>query len=308
MQSPFFSIIIPTHNRSQLLGEAIRSVLTQTFEDFELIVVDDHSIDNTREVVTSFSDHRISYKLNDRSRGGAGARNAGILRAEGKWVAFLDDDDIWLPKKLESVYKKIQHADCTVGVVYSGSAVYDFVKKRRVIVKIPEKEGWIQSDQLYKNYIDTFSRVVIRNDVLRSVGGLDERFESLQDAELYIRLTSICKVLAVKEILTYTRDSNRDRITYDLRKKLDGNLLIQEKYEYLTRKNPCLRHRAASRVFVFAAATGSIGELFRALPWTFAGLIYDNSNFVWTFKTLLGLILLRYRHSRHGMNCCRTSS
>ena len=102
MELPFFTVVIPTYNRSKLLKGAIQSVLKQTYENFELIVVDDASTDNTKNIVKSFYDNRIRYMMNYHAKGGAGARNAGIFIAKGKWVAFLDDDDIWLPEKLES--------------------------------------------------------------------------------------------------------------------------------------------------------------------------------------------------------------
>ncbi|MFQ5769234.1 MAG: glycosyltransferase family 2 protein, partial [bacterium] len=146
MKSPFFTVVIPTHNRAELLKEAIQSVLAQTFSDFELIVVDDHSTDNTRDVIASFRDSRIKYVLNDRTTGGAGTRNAGIFRAQGEWVAFLDDDDVWLPQKLALQYNKIQDVDDSVGLVYCGYATYDFDEKRDIFQYCPQKAGWIQNE------------------------------------------------------------------------------------------------------------------------------------------------------------------
>ena len=126
MTSYFFTVIIPTYNRATLVKEAIQSVLDQTFDNFELIIVDDHSTDNTKDVVQSYSDKRICYVLNDHIKGAAGARNAGLSRSGGKWVAFLDSDDVWLPKKLELVYEKIKEVDTDVGLIYTGFADYDF--------------------------------------------------------------------------------------------------------------------------------------------------------------------------------------
>jgi len=96
------SVIIPTYNRAHLVGRAIRSVLNQTYQDFEIIVVDDCSTDNTEEIVKGFNDHRIRYMRHDRNRGGSAARNTGIKASQGKYIAFLDSDDEWLLKKAES--------------------------------------------------------------------------------------------------------------------------------------------------------------------------------------------------------------
>ena len=286
MVTPFFSVVIPTYNRSGLLKEAVHSIMDQSFEDFELLIVDDHSSDDTKNVVASFKDSRIKYISNDRTKGGAGTRNAGIFRAKGRWVAFLDDDDVWLSNKLELQYKKIQEVDSVVGLVYSGSAGYDFAGKRVISEHIPEKEGWIQEDLLYKNYIGTFSRVVIRADILKKVGGLDERFEAAQDWELCVRLAGTCKIAFIKEILTYSRFSNKDRITLNPEKKLKSALLFWQKYEHLIKGNFRLRYHAATQVFVLAFKQRDMGHIIRVLPWTFAGLFFDIENVSLVFGTI----------------------
>lgn len=286
MVTPFFSVVIPTYNRSGLLKEAVHSIMDQSFEDFELLIVDDHSTDNTKNVVASFQDTRIKYIVNDRTKGGAGTRNAGIFRAKGDWVAFLDDDDVWLPNKLESEYKKIQEVDSAVGLVYSGSATYDFSKKRQLTVHVPEKEGWIQKDLLYKNYIGTFSRVSIQSDLLKKIGGLDERFESLQDRELFVRIASISKVVFIKKTLVYMRTSNTDRITTNHTKRLNGILLFYEKYKHLMNENRRLRHRSASLVFLFAFQQRNRKQILSALPWTVAGLFIDIPNLIWVSRMI----------------------
>jgi GT2 family glycosyltransferase len=102
--SPLFSIILTTYNRSQFLPRAINSVLQQTFTDFELIIVDDHSTDNTQHVVTEFNDKRITYIRLDHNQGVSTARNTGITQAKGEYLCFLDDDDEYLPEFLYEVH------------------------------------------------------------------------------------------------------------------------------------------------------------------------------------------------------------
>ena len=98
---PEVSVIIPTFNYGRFLEQAIQSVLGQTFQDFELIVVDDGSTDDTREVLARFESDRRVRCLFQANRGDAAARNTGILNAGGRYVAFLDSDDYWMPEKLE---------------------------------------------------------------------------------------------------------------------------------------------------------------------------------------------------------------
>jgi len=95
------SIIMPSYNTGRYIKESIDSVLAQTYKNWELIIVDDCSKDDTDEVIASFKDERIKYLKNEKNSGAAVSRNRGLCEAKGKWIAFLDSDDIWEPEKLE---------------------------------------------------------------------------------------------------------------------------------------------------------------------------------------------------------------
>src|SRR5687767_7523259 len=116
---PVVSVVLPTYNRAPLLGRAIRSVLGQSYTDFELIVVDDGSTDGTSGVVAGFRDKRIRYLPLARNTGAGAARNAGIRVARGKFVAFQDSDDEWLPAKLAKQMSAFERGPAKLGVVYS---------------------------------------------------------------------------------------------------------------------------------------------------------------------------------------------
>ena len=108
---PKVSVIIPTYNRASLLQEAIDSVLNQTYTNWEVIIVDDASEDNTEKVVKAISDSRVHYIRHSQNKGGADARNTGIDNSQGDYVAFLDSDDIWEPTKLETQLDQIFRAN-----------------------------------------------------------------------------------------------------------------------------------------------------------------------------------------------------
>ena len=99
--NPLVSIIVPTYNRAGVLSRAIRSIFSQTYSNIEIIIVDDASCDDTGNVVESFMDDHIHYIRHDKNQGGSASRNTGIRSAKGSFIAFLDDDDEWLPEKLE---------------------------------------------------------------------------------------------------------------------------------------------------------------------------------------------------------------
>ena len=95
------SIITPAYNTAECIGKTIQSVLAQTYSNWELLIVDDCSTDNTREIIESFGDPRIRYLKNEKNSGAAISRNYGLREAKGKWIAFIDSDDLWAPEKLE---------------------------------------------------------------------------------------------------------------------------------------------------------------------------------------------------------------
>ncbi len=290
MKSIFFTVVIPTYNRAELVKEAIQCVLCQTFKEFELIIVDDNSTDQTKDVVASFKDDRVEYIVNNRTKGPAGARNTGIYRAKGEWVAFLDSDDVWFPKKLEWLYKKTQETDHNVGLIYTGFTNYEFDKKQEISTVVPEKEGFILNDLLYMNYIGTFSVVAIRTELLNRVDGIDERFYCFEDCDLYVRIASLSKVACIKESLTYVRTTNKDRLEWVSGEWLPAYQLFSNKYKETINKDPRLRHRAASRVFASAVGQGNIIAISKVLPWTLMGLWFDLPNLVRVLRNALSHI------------------
>lgn len=101
MEDGLVSIIMPSYNTAPYIVETIQSVLNQTYKNWELLIVDDHSIDDTEEILSTFTDPRIRYFKNEKNSGAAVSRNRALREAKGRWIAFLDSDDLWMPEKLE---------------------------------------------------------------------------------------------------------------------------------------------------------------------------------------------------------------
>lgn len=186
---PQVSVVIPTHNRAECLPCAITSALNQTFQDFEIIVVDDASQDNTTRVVESFNDQRIQYLRHETTQGAAKARNAGILRAKGKYIAFLDDDDEWLPEKLKMQVDILETSPSTLGGVYTGSL--DVQQSTGEIVRqlTPSKRGKIFDEMLIQNWIGPTSTVMLKRECFEKVGLFDMNISFAEDYDMWIRVS-----------------------------------------------------------------------------------------------------------------------
>lgn len=298
MNKPFFTVVIPTHNRSNLLKRAVVSVLNQTFDDFELIIVDDHSTDNTSSVVSSFSDPRIQYMINQRTKGACGARNTGIFSAKGKWVAFLDDDDAWLPEKLEFQYDLAQNINETVGLICTDYAVYKNEQDKPVISK-NRPSGWVRDKLLYGGIIGNLSSVCVRTEILSALEGFDEHFPSKQDQDLYLKVAELSEFNYIPKTLVLAyQEKRKDRIGLNPKKKLEGNVMFRKKYARLIDQNIRLRHRHESNIFTYAFILKRKNLVLKTLPWFLLGLIVDFPHYLFTLRDTFLNIYRRRRQIR----------
>lgn len=198
---PRVSVIIPTYNRADLLAEAIDSVLGQSFQDFELLAVDDGSTDNTAELVASYGPPvRYIYQEN---RGQGAARNAGLQTARGEYVAFLDSDDLWEPKKLAlQVATLDEKRECSL--VYSDAYFFDGKTRQRQYLfsrLCRPYEGHVARELLHCNFIAS-PTPLLRRSVFELVGGFDERRPQLgEDWDLWLRVAAQAPIALVPEVL-----------------------------------------------------------------------------------------------------------
>jgi glycosyltransferase involved in cell wall biosynthesis len=187
LTAPKFSVVIPAYNASSYIVDCLNSVLAQSETDFEALVVDDGSTDDTASVVSSFVDPRVH--LIRRCNGGlAAARNTGIRAAKGELVAFLDADDRWCPDKL-AAHRQALDEDQEASVSYDLSAFIDIKGQRTGLCMAQTRRPLTHERLLLKNYLGNGSTAVVRQSVLEQTGGFDESLRRLVDHELWVRLT-----------------------------------------------------------------------------------------------------------------------
>ena len=235
--TPLVSVIIPTYNRAALVPRAIESVLQQTFRNHEVIVVDDASTDETARLLSGRYGSTIVYIRKEINQGLAAARNTGIRAATGSLIAFLDDDDAWLPEKLELQVPIIQR-DPAIGLVYCG---YTQVAEDGTIIRQtrPEKRGFILPDLLEDNYIaGSASAVLIKKEVLDNAGYFDETLTACEDWDLWIRIARQCPIAFADHLLvTYT--IHADNMHKDLFRMEQNTARVLNKYRSLMVAKVC---------------------------------------------------------------------
>ncbi|NMG46097.1 glycosyltransferase [Aromatoleum toluvorans] len=265
MPAPLVSVVIPSFNRGHAIGACIASVLAQTLENFEVVVVDDASTDDTRERVAAIDDPRVRYFAHDRNLGGAAARNTGVRIARGDFIAFLDSDDSWSPRKLERQIALLGERGPEYGVAYTWFIGCDR-DGHEVSRSDHSLDGDVADALLVANYVGTFSSIVVRRDVFERVGGLDEGLRSCQDWDLSIRLSRVTKLCCVADYLvTYLHNgADKHRISSNPASLIQGHRRMLEKFSAEYARLPRDKAVRALRGFldVFAGA-GSFEDVLR---------------------------------------------
>lgn len=214
-ENPRVSVVIPTYERADLVGRAVDSALAQTVEDVEVIVVDDGSTDGTREAVAAKSDPRVRSLEHESNRGVSAARNTGIEAASGEYVAFLDSDDEWLPRKLERQLAALDdRGDGWVGA-YCDVATTGLSGLGRIAAAVSEsvfrsaapREGGRELAEALLSmrvFMGPGSTLLVERDALAAAGGFDEGLSIYEDWDLVLRVLSVGKIAYVDEPLAVT--------------------------------------------------------------------------------------------------------
>lgn len=229
------SIIIPTHNRKDLLKNAIQSAVNQTYRNIEIIVVDDASTCNNKIIIDSFKEPIIYYRF-ENNQGGNICRNKGVELAHGEIIAFLDDDDIWHKEKLEKQYTHMRESN--VDLCYTGKniiAVDEELKELsdRYAFSNPKFNN-LNKSIMQKNFIGTTSSIMLKKNKFIKAGGFDVKMPALQDYELYIRLIHTdLKVIGIDEgLVDYFIYKKNGAVSKSLKKKMSAiSQIMKKNYE-----------------------------------------------------------------------------
>jgi glycosyltransferase involved in cell wall biosynthesis len=220
-QRPTVSVVIPTYGRNEYLTRAVQSVVAQTYDDIELLVVDDGSpspVAQTLEDVALDTLEAVTFIRHSTNRGANVARNTGIRAARGEYVSFLDDDDWWGERKISRQVTALQDGGPEADVAYTGvkaqSPSGSFVTR-------PTAEGDVMKELLTGTNFGQFSSIMVDTDVIETAGLPDERFPAWQDREWFFRLAQHSHFTAVPETVTYRQTGLPDSITKNFEAKRD---------------------------------------------------------------------------------------
>lgn len=232
-RAPQVSVIIPTRNRLPLLETALRGAVGQKDVDLEVVVVDDGSTDGTGSYLARQSDPRVRRLHHPATRGVSAARNTAIAQAQGRWVAFLDDDDVWSPRKLKTQLDAA--AAERASFAYTAAVLLDEDGKVVETLFPPHPDDLARL--LLERYVMPAgsSNVVARTDLVRRLGGFDERLSVLADWDFWIRLAASARGAACSEVLVgYVQHA--------------GSMLLDERRDLLAEfEHLAEKHRSAGR-------------------------------------------------------------
>jgi len=282
-QLPSVSVVIPTRDRPELLRGTLRSVSDQTLLPDEVIVVDDASSgDETRKVVEEFSSASVRYVRHPEGKGQNATRNTGIGLAKGDLIALLDDDDLWVPTKLEKqVPAFLRGAD--VGLVYCGTAGIDLATKRvHDLGRRSYAEGDLYRRELVRDVTASTSTYVVRRACFEEVGMFDETLSARTDWDMVIRISEKYRIACVPEVLVLSGTHSGARTSFDFPRVLEAFRLVFEKYASARRTMGRRVSLEAKAVFCY-----NLGAVYSRAdstwPWHLGPLHFLRGIFAWPF-------------------------
>jgi glycosyltransferase involved in cell wall biosynthesis len=218
---PLVTVVLTTYDRCEFLPRAIKTVIEQTYDEIELVVVDDHSPESPQDIVENASTeglHNVVFVRHEENRGASAARNTGIEQASGELIALLDDDDLWTPDKIERQVTEFCRSGNEVGVVCTGIRSVD-ADGTTIRTKTVGYMGDITKQLLCGAIVPTPS-VLVRPSVIDDAGLFDERLRLYEDQEWLIRLSQHCEFRSVGDPLVITVREGHEQLTDDVETKV----------------------------------------------------------------------------------------
>ena len=234
------TVVITTHKRPpELVERAIQSVVAQTHKELEIIVVDDSPEDyenraGVKKMVATYATKSVTYIAHGECMGACAARNTGLSVAKGEYIGFLDDDDEWMPEKIEEQLKEFVSED--VALVYCGrKTVYD--ETGEIVIKpllcVCED---VYAKLMFENFIGSTSCPLLKTEALRSIGGFDVEMQSAQDYDVWLRIVQKYSIRYVNKPLVIYHFHRDEQITKNPTKKVAGlERIIMKNYDFLSK-------------------------------------------------------------------------
>lgn len=243
------SVIIPVYNGMKYLPQTVQSVLEQTYQDFEVLIINDGSSDNIEEWFANLKKKQIKL-ISQENKGKSAARNAGILAAQGKYLAFLDADDLWKPTKLEKQLKCFNHS-FDVGLVYSGTIIINEHGLSTGKIIMPKAEGDVWEKMLESNLLVCGSNPLIHRDCFDKVGLFSLDLPLAQDWDMWIRIANNYSFALVQEPLVCYREHS-ENTSKKWQKMYQYNTLVLERGLSLREQSDTnLRNKAYCSLYLY---------------------------------------------------------
>jgi glycosyltransferase involved in cell wall biosynthesis len=264
------SVILPTYNRAKTLERGIDSVLNQTFTDFELIIIDDRSTDNTHVILSKYADLSNVRVMSQLRRGCSVARNIGISNAKGRYVAFQDSDDEWVPDKLAKAVAVLEGTGPEVGVFYSDMLRVQADGSSADFRSPDVEQGVLVSETTldYQVYCIGIQSAVIKRECFDEAGYFDEALPRFIDLELFIRLSDKFRFVHCKEMLV--KYHAEEGISTNRQALVTARRCLLRKYRNRLKQQP---HHLAKQYLHVALALEQNGEKYRRLAFIVKALL-----------------------------------
>ena len=230
---PLVSVVVPTYNRPEMLLEALKSILNQSYRNFEIIVVNDGGKDVSSVIAPYEGMGKITYIELDENKGPAATRNCGLQKARGKYVAYLDDDDIYLHKHIETLVSALETTSYQVAYTDAYAVTQESFggQYRTVKTDVPFSEDFSRESLLVHNYIPILT-LMHKKQLLQSIGVFDERLRILEDWEFFIRLSKTGDFYHIPERTCkfYTRVGDSSHVNSSLTRQMKAFVYIYDKH------------------------------------------------------------------------------